>query len=202
MRPEELFKAGSRSSWPDSGESVLTVRDAAFLSCPSGRIAACGVELALRGSVDLTEFEVFQGPPGDYRLTLAIADFAPDEYYPEGFQRVAAAMLTYAGLHPGSWELHRRTLEADAGTAALFDLDHTASLRDLSKQDGADLQIIGETIDDRFTTRPHGPATPHLAFVECGMGDGSYDLWIGEDHDGTACSLVADMELLDHAQRR
>jgi Protein of unknown function (DUF4241) len=201
MTPDGLFDAGARHEWPEGGRSVLTVSDVCTLACPTGRIAVCGLESAFEGLGTVADYEILTVPPGEYSLTLSVANFPPRDDFPAGFQRVAAAALGIRSSDVTSWTKSARSLDIDAGTGCIFDLASTAQLVALREQRNGDLTVIRETLTDRFATRPRDVTPAQVAFFECGMGDGTYDLWIGRDESGDALALIADLELLDHAQR-
>lgn len=196
-----MFDAGARHEWPENGRSVLTVSDVWTLACPTGRIAVCGLESAFEGLGTFADYEILTVPPGEYPLTLSVANFPPSDEFPTDFQRVAAAALGIRSSNVTAWTKSARSLEIDAGTGCIIDLANTAQLVALREEQNGDLAVIRETLTDRFATRPREFSPAHVAFFECGMGDGTYDLWIGRDESGDASALIADLELLDHAQR-
>lgn len=201
MTPDELFEAGARYSWPEGDECVVRVADVCALSCPSGRVAVCGLESAVAPGATLTDHEVLTVPPGDYPLRLAVAKFQPNRYYPEGFERVAAAALRVNAAPTTGWTLAAKSLAVDAGTGCIFDLANTAPLIELAQQADGDLEIVSDTLTNRYCLRPPDRDPALVAFFECGMGDGTYDLWVGLDERGKPSELLADLELLDHGQR-
>lgn len=200
VKPERLLENGARHLWPDGAESVSRVVQVASLAGPTGRIAACGIESVLN-SAEFIDRPVAVAPAGQYPLILSIASFPPNEYFPNGFERVAAAGLRLRPSVIRTWSKSDRALDIDAGTGCFFDLAHSGALIEMSEQPDADLAVIQETLEKRFTVRPSAANPAEVAFFECGMGDGSYDLWIGYEDSGGAGMLLADLELLDHAQR-
>jgi Protein of unknown function (DUF4241) len=206
VKPELLLDDGARHKWPDDGaESVLRVAQVTTLACPTGSIAAGGIESVIGStthSADFADLQVLAVPAGEYPLTLSIASFPPNEYFPDGFERVAAAALRFRPNEVRVWRRTDQVLDIDAGTGCFFDVANSSAVKALSSQPDADLAVIGETLDNRFTVRPPNAMPAEVAFFECGMGDGGYDFWIGYDDSGDIAMLVVDLELLDHAQPR
>lgn len=105
-----------------------------------------------------------------------------------------------------SWRPVRRAEGGDAwfdidyGKGCVFDAALFEDVR-TAVQDPAVLARLGEP-DPALVSRLEWEGRAVAVVFECGMGAGSYPLFLGVDAGDVPVAVMADLEVLQHAERR
>jgi hypothetical protein len=154
-------------------------------------------------------------PPGHYPVIVSIShwDQSPTRGIASPLRLVNAAKLVVADQPVTSWELallpgqDPAALDeeqffgfgVDSGTACFLDAAAREHLRPL-QQDREWTQAIGAATGAQGAADV-STADPDLNIImfKCGMGDGSYPVWIGRATSQDPVCFLADLELLQHS---
>ncbi len=191
-----------------SGSATLRHQHAGDLVATSGAVVACDPKMIEEDTI--WPF-VTRVAPGQYPVTLSIADFA------DGDQRVAYATLHINERHPVRWAVARFPQEAavgmpeeeipaygvDTGTGCFMDADAAQVwAHRINTIANYDMTITDEM--DRNGTATCGWAThslepdtrANLVVFSAGAGDGAYASYVGYDANDAIVCFVTDFALL------
>lgn len=217
-----MFQPGVRYrlNGNSGSELVVEVDDAGDVNLTTGRLVGCDPFWVVPGDgADADTPYTVTVPPGRYPVAVSFArQDRPDPRSTLGSRLGAAARLTVRDEPAERWELAIRPGEdlaeagpggfygivVDTGTAAFLDDSALVSLRhyvDRLGQEGMDVieadpislaSLNGEArniVLDDATGR-------NVVVFGCGMGDGTYPVWVGRNGSGDATCFIADLEIL------
>ena len=92
-------------------------------------------------------------------------------------------------------------LEVDTGLGAFFDVTDTALLKQLFTDDEYTLELGRRVLEEKAVAVEAEGRVVAVLF-ECGMGDGSYPVYLGFNVDGAPKAMLVDLELLHRAESR
>jgi hypothetical protein len=222
---DPMFQPGARYrlSFDDiEEEAVVEVRDAGRLYLATGRLVVCDPFWASLLEDRTAAFTVAV-PPGHYQITVSFArvDRPSDPEIAGPVRRGAAARLTVRDDRVAGWEPALRPgddlaslppgrfhgFAVDSGTGAFVDASAVAALGQLGEpgqemgQEPELAEVIPELLEKGTVNLVVDQATDlNVVMFDCGMGDGTYPVWIGRTAAGDAACFVADLELLSHGQ--
>jgi hypothetical protein len=168
------------------------------IAVPSGRVVVADPFFP-----DGPPFEV--GVPfGPCRVTLVVA------HHPEWGRRVAHARLELAPVPIARWRASGQRLAVESGMAAFMDVGARDTFRvafetyEAAHPAGYYDEVLQRSLSASATVeRPGGDWGLHrlsgghsLAVFSSGLGDGVYDVQIGQDTDGRPVALAIDFEIL------
>lgn len=199
--PNTLLAEGSRYRWEGT---VFLVRNASseVVHLPTRAIAIVDAAAA---PWELRDLQAALGSVGG--SAQVVVTYVEPEACADGGSAVVAGVVAYFSDEPvTSWQLARTKggmplrISVDSGMAAL--LDPSAAERLAHFQDDPELgRSLTEHVLERGWYACPGPQGTVLALVvNCGMGDGIYDCWVGHSDDGRVVALLCDFELLDHLE--
>lgn len=186
-------------------EAVVTVHELGSVYLPSGKLVACDPATCSDG---VAAFD-FQLTPGDYNVSIAVAEFGND-------QRVAYARVQFAIAHPVSWDLALTTSDdrsklkpgeylgygVDAGIGCFMSLESALILQepdaDKISEDIAD--AMGETYRHTWSWTNHvidQDKRLNTVVFSSGWGDGFYPSFVAYDERGSIICLVTDFFVLN-----
>jgi len=208
-----MFRAGTRYGWPDGTHSVIDVRAVGELKLPTGRLVAQDPRWEHR---KVPPFSV-PVPPGRYPVVVSIShwDESPTAGIASPLRLVNAVKLVVADQPVTCWELALQpgqdpaALEegqffgfgVDSGTGCFFDAaagDHLHQLQ----QDREWTQAIAAIGAEGAIDVPTADPDLNIIIFKCGMGDGSYPVWIARAASQDPLYFLADLELLRHSLAR
>lgn len=187
----------------DGKNATVSVHQLGSVHLPSGRLVAC--DPATCAGAEPFKFEL---APGDYPVSIAVAEFKDD-------QRVAYARVQFADADPVSWDLALTISEdrsklkrgeyfgygVDAGIGCFMSYESALLIQ------AADSDEISENIADEMgnTYRHTWSWTNHMidrdkrlntVVFSSGWGDGFYPSFISYDERGALISLVTEFFVL------
>lgn len=197
------FVSGSVFEWKDGTRFSLDVVEAGQLSLRSGRLVACDPGWPI------------QSLPADVRTLVSI----PQESYPVSLSvvrtqsgrqlaQVAAARITVrsdlvarwtpAREKPGSEGSQALGFSVDSGLGCFLDDEAVPLLAPFEDDDDAFEEIAERAMAEQFTEIVDEATGLNVIVFACGLGDGTYPVWLGLTSDGEVAQIVADLEALSH----
>jgi len=205
-----MFCAGTRYGWPDGTHSVINVHAVGELKLPTGSLIAQDPRWE---HPRVPPFTV-PVPPGQYPVIVSIShwDQSPTAGVASPLRLVNAAKLVVADQPVASWELALQPGQdptalaegqffgfgVDSGTGSFLDAAASHHLRPL-RQDREWTQAIAAISAQGAIGIPTADPDLNIIVFKCGMGDGSYPVWIGRAASQEPVCFVADLELLQHS---
>jgi hypothetical protein len=206
-----MFHPGTRYGWPDGTHSVIDVHAVGELKLPTGRLIAQDPRWGIYREVPPFTVPI---PPGRYPVILSIShwDQSPTPGTGSPLRLVNAAKLVVADQPATSWELALQPAQdpaaldeeqffgfgVDSGTGCFIDAaarEHLHQLQQDQQWRQATSAIGTQGGIDIATTNPDF----NIIMFKCGMGDGSYPVWIGRSASHDPVCLIAELELLRHS---
>ena len=207
---DPMFRAGTRYAWPDGTHSVIEVHAVGELKLPTGRLIAQDPRWEHRKVAPFTVPVL----PGHYPVVVSISrwDQSPTRGTASPLRLVNAAKLVVADQPVTSWELALlpgQDLAAldqgeffgfgvDSGTGCFIDAAGGHHLRQL-RQDREWTQAITAIGARGAIDIPTTDPDLNIIIFKCGMGDGSYPVWIARAASQDPVCFLADLELLKHS---
>jgi hypothetical protein len=188
-------------------EVTLRSRPLCDLLLPTGRVVACDPFT----SPDAEPF-AREVPPGSYPVTLSVAHFD------DGDQRVAAAMVRFAGREAVRWEMALAPEDdpaelgegeifgygVDSGSGCFMDEAAAESLLDRVESDERYFDEMAAEMEKAYVDTwswaslvPGETEPSNVVAFSSGVGDGRYASYFGLDEGGHVVSLVTDFSLFE-----
>jgi hypothetical protein len=213
-----MFRPGTRYRFDEDvggGQAVVEVHEVGLLHLATGRLVA-GDPFWVDTQAPAFTVTV---PPGDYPVDVSMARTErrrADPGYPGPAPLGAAARLTIRQKRATTWEMALLPGEdiadlgpgefygmpVDTGTAAFLDASAVARWsRRLNRQAWEEDPESAEIDSAIARSEPINVVVDrstdlNLVIFSCGMGDGSYPVWIGRTSSGEPAAYIADLELL------
>jgi hypothetical protein len=188
-------------------EVTLRGRALCDLLVPTGRVVACDPFT----SPDAEPF-AREVPAGAYPVTLSVAHFD------DGDERVAAAMVRFAGREAVTWEMALTAEDdpaelgegeifgygVDSGSGCFMDEAAAESLTDRMERDERYVEEMAAEMDKTYvdtwswaSLAPGETDPSNVVAFSSGVGDGRYASYFGLDAEGNVVSLVTDFSLFE-----
>lgn len=194
------FLPGSVYHWTDGTPFEVEVVDAGRLELTTGHVVATDpawptLEDAVAAVVQ----------PGSYPVALSVAR---NRSAPERALVSSVRMLVSEGQveswapawrHVTSDDTERALgFTVDAGQACLLDQAALPFLIDLADDEEASIELSLRVDRETFQHVVDEVTGLNVIMFACGMGDGTYPVWLGSTADGEVAQVVVDLEFLSH----
>jgi hypothetical protein len=215
-----MFQPGVRYrlNGNNGSELVVEVDEAGEVNLATGRLVGCDPFWVVPGDNANAPYTVTV-PPGRYPVDVSFArQDHPDPRSTLGTRLGAAARLTVRDEPAERWELAIRPGEdladlgpdefygipVDTGTAAFVDDSALVALRHyVEGLDQEDMDVIesdpislASLNGEAYNIVLDATTGLNVAVFGCGMGDGTYPVWVGRNGSGDPTCFIADLEIL------
>ena len=219
-----MFQPGVRYrlNGNNGSDLVIEVDEAGDVNLATGRLVGCDPFWVVPGDgADADAPYTVTVPPGRYPVDVSFArQDRSDPRSTLGTRLGSAARLTVRDEPAERWELAIRPGEdladlgpggffgivVDTGTAAFVDASALVPLRHYVDRLGQeDMDVIDS--DPISLASLNGEAQNivlddatglNVVVFGCGMGDGTYPVWVGRNGSGDPTCFIADLEILSH----
>ena len=200
---EQLFAAGTMHRWPDGRVTKLGIMEAGAVRLTTGRLVVCDPGWLQR---DFSGFVATQLSPGVYPVELSVV------HMPQNDPRLRSVLVTAARVlvsaaQVTAWEpawpseqegVPARSFGVDGGQACFMDEAIAPFLIDYQADPSRVDLMVTQVLKEQWASIADESGRT-VVVVSCGMGDGSYPVWLGHADDGSTAQVVVDLELLSHA---
>lgn len=211
---DELFSHGARHRWADGDDSKLDVVRTPDVVLPTGRLVVCDPGYTAYGSRLHKKYLAATVNPGAYPVQVAVVDTVSERAALPPRRPVTAARVFISHAEVASWEPAWPLKEpaadgnvvggfgVDAGMGCFMDESIAPFLDNYQTGEGGGARgrALGEqVIKNGWTVIADDESGANVVIFDCGMGDGSYPVWLGKAADGSLAQVAADLELLSHS---
>lgn len=193
-----FFVPGSIYRWTDGTPFEVEVIDAGRLELSTGNVVA--TDPAWPSLEDAVAVVV---EPGSYPVSLSVARSrsAPDRALVSAVRMLVSRgdVETWAPAWEGVTSEGSATslgFTVDAGQACLLDQAALPFLIDLAEDEDASIELSLRVESQKYEHVVDETSGMNAIVFACGMGDGTYPVWLGSTAKGELAQLVVDLEFL------
>lgn len=207
-RIEEFFVSGARHRWHNGKVSTIEVITTDSLRLPTGKLVVCDPTWLSSGDSGKVAATV---EPGAYPVELAIVHMSQEDPRLKSRMGAAVRMLvstdpvkewTPSWPHTGGGQVHAGGFGVDSGQGVFVDQTTTMFVAEYLSDRSRAREMRNQVRERAWTSIEGNSSGQNAILFDCGMGDGSYYVWVGRAQDGSIAQVAADLEILWHSVER